>query len=208
MRSLQMFHSWPYSSLPSSRQTKYRIRQRKNRKRWSREACMWFTFFGHLSSPHRQTHQQQRVMTVMSQQPFPAVVRHSYWCSPSMYIVYPFAECILGNPNDPPSQRVCLPEKSIAHLKARESICKTPQKLALSLLSWLFIKQQLLNGICTPQAEGSHASKRTLLDQSLIEGIRCKYKYMLLQIYYYYYYTTKYSILLNIYHFITALFYI
>ena len=83
--------------------------------------------------------------------------------------------CTLGNPSS--SEHVTIPDVSQLDVIARENKTSTAQKLALNLLALFFKKEQLVNGICTPQAEGSPAQNRDILDQRIIEGIRCKQTY-------------------------------
>ena len=56
--------------------------------------------------------------------------------------------CVLGNPN---GEHVVIPEKSQVELQARENICHKPEKLALTMLPWLFTPVEIAGGICTPQ---------------------------------------------------------
>ena len=56
-------------------------------------------------------------------------------------------------------------------VKSRDSLAKTDQKLALALMSLLFTKQEMAQGVCTPQ---SSEKGRPILDQTKMEAIRCK----------------------------------
>ncbi len=71
--------------------------------------------------------------------------------------------------------------KTQVEVSAREAVTSTPRKLALRLLALFFSPEELSNGICTPQPEGSSASCRNLLNQDIVDGIRCKsyFKFML-----------------------------
>ena len=79
--------------------------------------------------------------------------------------------CILGDPN---GQHVRIPGYKQVDVLARENSTLTAQKLALKLVSLFFSKETLSNAICTPQNEDSSAGSKDVLDQNIMEGIRCK----------------------------------
>ena len=64
---------------------------------------------------------------------------------------------------------------SQAEVTSRENWTLSAQKLALSLLSLLFTQEELATGICTPQGGGTASKDRVLLDQTKIDGIKCKF---------------------------------
>ena len=77
--------------------------------------------------------------------------------------------CILG---DPKGDHIFIPGIPQLEVTARENISSNAQKLALSLLSLFFNKDKLSRGVCSPQGEGSQYE---LLDQRILNGIRCKW---------------------------------
>jgi len=72
----------------------------------------------------------------------------------------------LGDPGS--ANQVSLPAPDQQVVNAAVAVSKSPQKLAIKLLSLLFSKEQIAGGICIP--DGS--STRVTLDQAKIEGIR------------------------------------
>lgn len=76
--------------------------------------------------------------------------------------------CVFGNPFGGIDQRIWLPKPSQREVAATVAVSKDATKLAIKLLSLLFTKEELSNGICTTGCD----SDRSLLDQNRIEGIR------------------------------------
>ena len=81
--------------------------------------------------------------------------------------------CILGNPK---GEHQYVSNISQLEVTSRESIATSAQKLALSLLDLFFTQEQLANAICSPICKGSMTSEKELLDQRIINGIRCKFR--------------------------------
>ena len=85
--------------------------------------------------------------------------------------------CTLGNPSS--SEHVTIPDVSQLDVIARDNKTSTAQKLALNLLALFFKKEQLVNGLCSLRKNSllmvyAHLD---VLDQRIIEGIRCKQTY-------------------------------
>ena len=102
------------------------------------------------------------------------IVQGSCWLRCGFLLIYLYidGQCILG---DPRGEHIVIREKTSIELLSKEAMCSTPRALALSLLSWLFTKEQLAEGICNPQPATSPAASRVLLNQEWINGIRCKF---------------------------------
>ena len=75
-----------------------------------------------------------------------------------------FTGCWLGDPN---GEQVWIEGAEQGKVLASEFISGTPSKLAIHLMTVLFMETQLRTGNCTPTPSG-----RPLLDQRTINGIR------------------------------------
>ena len=68
-------------------------------------------------------------------------------------------------------KKIWIPGGIQDRVRTAESLSNRPSKLAINLMNALFTTDQLAEGNCTP------SSFHTLLDQTIIQGICCKYIY-------------------------------
>ena len=88
-------------------------------------------------------------------------------------LIYFFSKlgCWLGDSASGAAEgkKIWIPGGNQDRVRTAESLSNCPSKLAINLMNALFTTDQMAEGYCTP------SSFHTLLDQTIIQGIRCKY---------------------------------